>query len=94
MSEFDQETALQIAKRARNIAELRGEIEKAEILIEALGKQPAADLTILVSTFLRLEDCRCEVSTASAICLLRESIEMKQQYIKTLSDWLRSALSE
>ena len=94
MSEFDQETALQIAKRAKNIAELRGEIERAEKLIEALREQPVVELTILVSAFLPLEDCRCEVSMASAICLLRESIETKQEYIKTLSGWLQSTLSE
>ena len=94
MSEFNREMALQIARNAKNIGELRGDIENAEKLIEALGIQPAAELTLLVSTFTRQEDYRCEVSTASAICLLRESIEMKQQYIKTLSDWLRSALSE
>lgn len=95
MNEFNRGTALQIARHAKTIGELRGEIEDAKELIKALDKtQCAGDLTISVSTLFLHKDHRCQVSAASAICLLRESIEMKQEQIKALSEWLRSTLSE
>ena len=91
---LNRERTAQIAHNAKQMTRLQDEIENAGSLIAALELQPVAELTVAISTILRQEGYRCQVSKASAICLLRESIEMKQQYIKTLSDWLRSALSE
>ncbi|HTG95734.1 MAG TPA: hypothetical protein VL866_24245 [Pyrinomonadaceae bacterium] len=91
---LDRDTAGSIAHNASAIVKLQGEIANAADLIRVLDSLPLGEATITVSTFVRQEPYSCAISNASAICLLRESIEMKQQYIKTLSDWLRSALNE
>ena len=88
------EDADAIAQHARFVSEVQRQVNHANELIEALQSDERAEVEVSFSTAFKQGHYHCQVSAASAICLLRESIEIKQQYIKTLSEWLRSALNE
>lgn len=88
------ERAREISRVAHNVVEGQAEIEKADRLIKQFETTPLREITIVVTAFPEQGDYTCDVSVASAVCLLREVVERKQQHIDRCSDWLRSALNE
>ena len=88
------ERAREISRVAHSIVEGQSEIEKADKLIKRFETTPLREITIVVTAFPEQGDHACDVSVASAICLLREVIERKQQHVDKCSEWLRCVLSE
>jgi hypothetical protein len=89
-----EDDAAEIARFAQGIVKAQISIGQAEMMIETLITYPLADIRLEVSTLVRQESYPCQITNASAVALLRESIELKRQDIRIASDWLRFRLKE
>lgn len=91
---IDRERAGRIAGDARGIIVMQDAVEQAKVLIDILRQEVNGMVDVEFRLPAKPGSYVFSISTASAICLLNESVELTNQHIQVASDRLRAALGE